>query len=87
MEDKCVPALLHGGTVTDTAMEDVYIGSTEQSFNGAAVTGDSRVTALDLAEGTKLNAPEGKKLTMTVNGMETLPAAGRYTGVIHLYIA
>lgn len=42
--EKCVPALLNGGSVTDTAMEDVYIASTEECFNGVVVAGDSEYT-------------------------------------------
>ncbi len=42
--EKCIPAILCGGTVTDSAMEDVYIGSTEESFNGIMVAGDSEYT-------------------------------------------
>lgn len=39
--EKCVPALLRGGSVTDSAMEDVYIASGEESLNGVVVAGDS----------------------------------------------
>ena len=39
--DKSIPALLQGGAVTDKAMEDVYIGSSEQSFNGVVIDGGS----------------------------------------------
>ena len=42
--EKCIPALLCGGTVTDAAMEDVYIGSSEESFNGVVVAGESEYT-------------------------------------------
>lgn len=51
------------------------------------VTGDSWITALDLAEGAQVKAPTGKRLVMTVDGTETVPAPGRYTGVIHFSIA
>lgn len=40
-ESKCVPALLNGGSVSDTRMEGVYIASTEESLNGVVVAGDS----------------------------------------------
>ena len=39
--EKCIPELLHGGSVTDSGMSGVYIGSSEESFNGVVVTGDS----------------------------------------------
>ena len=51
------------------------------------VTGDSWITALDLAEGAQVKAPAGKRLVMTVDGTETVPAPGRYTGVIHFSVA
>lgn len=50
------------------------------------VTGDCWVTALDLAEGAKLLAPEGKTLKMTIGGEDAAIAAGRYTGVIKLSV-
>ncbi len=40
--DKCVPALLNGGSVTDTAMEDVYIASSEEALNGIVIDGESK---------------------------------------------
>ena len=43
-ESKCVPALLNGGSVSDTRMEGVYLASTEESLNGVVVTGDSEYT-------------------------------------------
>lgn len=43
-EDKCIPALLNGGSVTDEAMTDVYIASGEESFNGLVIAGDSCYT-------------------------------------------
>lgn len=42
--EKCVPALLNGGSVTDTAMEDVYLASSEESLNGIVIDGDSEYT-------------------------------------------
>jgi len=50
------------------------------------VTGESWITALDIAEGAVLTAPEGKDLSMMVNGAQTPVAAGRYTGVIRLTV-
>ena len=43
-ESKCVPALLNGGSVSDTRMEGVYLASTEESLNGVVVAGDSEYT-------------------------------------------
>lgn len=43
-EGKCVPALLNGGSVSDARMEGVYIASTEESFNGVVVAGESEYT-------------------------------------------
>ncbi len=51
------------------------------------VTGTSYITALTLAEGAVLTAPEGKTLTMTVDGIETAIAAGSYAGKIVLTVA
>ena len=51
------------------------------------VTGTSYISALTLAEGAKLEAADGKKLTMTVDGVETPVAAGTYTGSIVLTVA
>ena len=43
-ESKCVPALLNGGSVSDTRMEGVSLASTEESLNGVVVAGDSEYT-------------------------------------------
>ena len=59
------------------------------SLDGSSVwtvTGESWITALDLAEGARLCAPDGKTLVMTVNGAETVPAPGRYAGLVHLTV-
>lgn len=42
--EKCVPAVIQGGSVTDQAAQDLYIASDEESFNGILVTGDSEYT-------------------------------------------
>ena len=51
------------------------------------VTGTSYVTALNIAEGASVTAPEGKTLTMTVDGVETAVAPGSYAGKIVLTVA
>ncbi len=51
------------------------------------VTGTSYLTALTLADGASLTAPEGKTLTMTVDGVETAVNPGAYTGQIVLTVA
>jgi hypothetical protein len=50
------------------------------------VTGESHLSALTLAEGTVVRAPEGKKLTVTVDGTPTTLTAGSYTGAITLTV-
>ena len=51
------------------------------------VTGTSYVTALNIAEGATVAAPEGKTLTMTVDGVETAIVPGSYAGKIVLTVA
>jgi hypothetical protein len=46
------------------------------------VTGTSYVTSLTIAGGATLAAPEGRKVTMTVDGEETAVEAGTYKGDI-----
>ena len=41
VREQCVPAVLQGGSVSDTEMDGVYLASTEESFNGLVVSGDS----------------------------------------------
>ena len=50
------------------------------------VTGDCYLTGLTLAQGAKLIAPEGKTLTMKVNGQVVEPQTGSYTGLIELAV-
>lgn len=50
------------------------------------VAGTSYVTSLTLAEGASVEAPEGKKLTVKVDGEEVALAAGTYTGTIELTV-
>ncbi len=51
------------------------------------VTGTSYITGLTIADGASVAAPEGKKLTMTVDGAETPVAPGTYKGKIVLTVA
>lgn len=46
-KEKCVPALLCGGTVTAHKTEGIEIQSDEEAFNGILVTGDSRYQIRD----------------------------------------
>lgn len=50
------------------------------------VTGTSYLTRLELAADAALKAPDGKTLTMTVDGTETPVAPGTYTGKIVLSV-
>ena len=50
------------------------------------VTGDCYLTGLALDGDTVISAPEGRRVVMTVNGAETLPEAGKYTGDICLRV-
>ncbi len=50
------------------------------------VTGESFVTALELADGAALEAAAGKTLTVTVNGAPVDVKPGKYTGVIRLTV-
>jgi hypothetical protein len=50
------------------------------------VTGDSYITSLELAEGAKLQAPAGKAVVLTVNGVDTPVAPGTYKGQIKVSI-
>jgi len=46
------------------------------------VTGTSRLTSLTIARGAKVNAPAGRRLTMTVDGVETDIEPGVYQNVV-----
>jgi len=50
------------------------------------VTGASYITSLTIDEGAEVKAPEGKGLTMLVNGKKTKIAPGRYTGKIQMVV-
>jgi hypothetical protein len=51
------------------------------------VTGTSYLTALTIADGSEVKAPEGSTMTMTVNGVKKPIAAGSYKGAIVLTVA
>jgi len=50
------------------------------------VTGNSYITALIIADGARVKAPVGKRLTMFVDGRETEIRPGKYTGKIELVV-
>lgn len=60
------------------------------SFDASSVwtvTGDCYLTSLTTAEGTTIQAPEGKKLSITVNGMPIEITAGTITGNIAIRVS
>ena len=71
-------------TAAPTVNNGVIVSLDEAS--SWTVTGTSYITALNLADGAVLTAPEGKSLSMTVDGVATAIAAGRYTGKIVLTV-
>jgi flagellar basal body rod protein FlgF len=46
------------------------------------VTGESTLTALTIGDGAAIAPPSGKKLTMTIDGIETAIKAGAFKGTI-----
>ncbi|MGI5970279.1 MAG: right-handed parallel beta-helix repeat-containing protein [Oscillospiraceae bacterium] len=73
--------------ITQKAAEPVNNGVVV-SLDGKSswvVTGVSYITALSIEEGTRLTAAGGKVLTMTVDGIKTPIAPGKYAGKIVLY--
>ncbi len=72
-------------TAAPTVNNGVIVSLDEKSV--WTVAGTSYITALSLAEGAVLTAPEGKTLTMTVDGVETAVVAGSYTGKIVLTVS
>ena len=69
-------------TAAPTVNNGVIVSVDENSC--WTVTGKSYITVLSLAEGAKVVAPQGKTLTMTVDGVETPAAAGKFVGKIVL---
>ncbi len=72
------------GEVTNTPCEAVNNGVIVSLDAGSTwtVTGNSYLTSLTIADGATLTAPEGQKVTMTVNGKKTAVKAGTYKGNI-----
>ncbi len=66
---------VNNGVIVDMDGESVW-----------TVTGTSYITALKLAEGSVVRAPEGKKLSVSVDGKSVELAAGEYTGRIVLEV-
>jgi hypothetical protein len=50
------------------------------------VTGNSYITSLTIAKGAEVKAPEGKSLTMLVDGKKIKISAGKYTGKIQMIV-
>lgn len=67
-------------TAAPTVNNGVIVSLDENST--WTVTDTSYITAITLAPGSKLLTPDGRTLTMTVDGRDTIPAAGTYTGKI-----
>jgi hypothetical protein len=76
------------GEVTNTPCEAVNNGVIV-SLKGSTwtVTATSYLTALTIADGSAIKAPEGQTVTMTVNGVKKPVAAGTYKGNIVLTVA
>ena len=75
--------------ITQTAAEPVNNGVVVSLDKDSAwtVTSTSYITSLTIAEGAVIKAPEGKTLTMTVDGVETEIVAGTYAGKIKMVAA
>jgi hypothetical protein len=75
-------------SITDTARQAVNNGVIVNLTNGSiwTVTGTSYLTSLIIADGSTVTAPQGKKVTMTVNGIKTEIKAGKYSGQIELTV-
>jgi hypothetical protein len=66
----------------------VYMNKVKNINEGTWVVEESvALSSLTIAEGASLAAPEGKSLTMTVDGVKTEIAPGTYTGRIALTVA
>lgn len=73
------------GRVTNTPAPAVNNGVIVSLLRSRwTVTGASYLTALELGEGAELRAPEGQRLTLTVDGVATPIGPGRYRGRIVL---
>ena len=63
--------------------------TTSASFDGTSkwiVDKTCYLSGLTLEPGASVTAPDGKSLTMTVNGIETAIVPGTYTGTISLTV-
>jgi hypothetical protein len=76
------------GEVTNTPAPAVNNGVVVTLTNGSVwtVTATSYLTNLVISKGTSLVAPEGKKVTMKVNGKKKKIAAGTYKGKVELIV-
>lgn len=76
------------GEVTNTPSAAVNNGVIVFLTNGSTwvVNGKCYLTSLTIENGSKVIAPEGYKVTMTVNGVQTDITAGTYTGEIELTV-
>jgi len=76
------------GTVTNTPLPAINNGVIVSLDAGSVwtVTGVSYLTKLTLAEGSAVMAPEGRKLSMKVDGAETELNQGTYSGSIVLSV-
>jgi len=74
--------------VTNTPGAAVNNGVVVVLANGSVwtVTGTSYITSLTIGEGCSVVAPEGKKLTLKVDGKKKKTEAGTYTGQIELIV-
>lgn len=78
------------GTVKGTYGPVAEDKGTTASFDGASkwtVTETCWLSGLTIAEGAVVEAPAGKKLTMTVDGKETAIVPGKYAGKIVMTVA
>jgi hypothetical protein len=77
------------GAITQTAHEPVNNGVIVEFDKDCiwTITGTSYLTSLTIAKGTVIKAPEGKNLTMTINGVKKAIAPGTYKGIIALVVA
>jgi hypothetical protein len=75
-------------SLTDKASPAVNNGVIVNLTNGSKwkVTGNSYITSLIIAEDSKVMAPEGYKLSMTVNGVQKEIKAGKYSGNITITV-
>jgi hypothetical protein len=75
-------------SISDTVQPAVNNGVIVNLTNGSTwtVTGTSYLTGLIIDDGSTVTAPEGSKVTITVNGVRKEIKAGKYSGKITLTI-